>query len=344
MPNPPFYFGLLKKMKKNNKALPVKSSVKASAKENQQKKTTALLKRQFKKNPVRIHSSGAVFAAQPEIKLAKFYTGIDVRQPHQHQATELPERYHENKIVLLVRDPWWLFSYWEVKSETVEEIKGRFKERFNGAKLILRAYDVSYIVFNGKNANYSFDIEVNSDLKNWYIDVGRPGSSWCVDIGFKLVDGTFIMIARSNTVATPSDAPSIVTDEEWMIPDDLFARLYGMGFGFGPNSPVGRDWRKYLKAFITSPGVFSVSSPQKGRAQKQKDFWLIANTELIVYGATRPDAKVKIFGKPVKLQPDGTFSLRFALSDGTHEIPIEAKPADDSDRRTITPIVSQKTH
>ena len=329
--------------KNNNKASKTKHPSANSVKKVSQRKKTTLPDHQPKRLSGRLHPSRTAFAAKPEVELAKFDTGVNIAGP-QHQPTDLPERYHENKIVLLVRDPWWLYTYWEVRPGTLEEIRSNFKERLNGARLVLRAYDVSYIVFDGKNANYFFDIEINSEIRNWYIDVGRPGSSWCLDVGFRLTDGTFVMIARSNAVTTPSDVPSNVTDEEWMIPDDLFARLYGMGFGFGPNSPVGKDWRKYLKAFITSPGVFSVSSPQKGKGLKQKDFWLVANTELIVYGATRPDAKVTIFGKPIKLKPDGTFSLRFALSDGTHEIPIEAKPADDSDRRNITPIVSQKTH
>ena len=27
---------------------------------------------------------------------------------------ELPAQYGQNKLVLLVRDPWWVYAYWEV--------------------------------------------------------------------------------------------------------------------------------------------------------------------------------------------------------------------------------------
>jgi hypothetical protein len=60
---------------------------------------------------------------------------------------------------------------------------------------------------------------------------------------------------------------------------------------------------------LTMSGVgFSASAPPI----RPRKFWLIADAELIVYGATEPDATVTIGGKPIKLNPDGTF--RFQMS------------------------------
>ena len=70
---------------------------------------------------------------------------------------------------------------------------------------------------------------------------------------------------------------------------------------------------------------------------------MVVNTELIVYGATEPDAKVTVQGKEITLKPDGTFSLRFALPDGKQVIPVEATSNDEIDHRKITPIVTRKT-
>lgn len=74
---------------------------------------------------------------------------------------------------------------------------------------------------------------------------------------------------------------------------------------------------------------------------KNKDFWLTVGTELILYGATEPDANVTVMGKPVKLNPDGTFSMRFALPIGHYELPVVAVNADGDDTRQITPIVDR---
>jgi hypothetical protein len=70
---------------------------------------------------------------------------------------------------------------------------------------------------------------------------------------------------------------------------------------------------------------------------------MVVNTELVVYGATEPDAKLTVQGKPVALRADGTFTLRFALPDGRQVIPVEAVSADSSQRRSVTPIVSRET-
>lgn len=75
-----------------------------------------------------------------------------------------------------------------------------------------------------------------------------------------------------------------------------------------------------------------VSSPLGGEPTTQA-FWLNVNAELIIYGATEPGAKVSIGGKPIALQPDGSFSYRFALPDGHYELPVVAVSADDTDGR-----------
>ena len=251
---------------------------------------------------------------------------------------ELPPQYNVDKMVLMVRDPWWLYTYWELKQATVERLKGELKDEFSKAKRVLRVYDVTNINFNGSNANRFFDIHIHEFANNWYIDTGAPGRSWCVDFGLILSNGKFITILRSNVVQTPLDGPSWITDEEWMIPDEMFARLYGMGFGQGKSSPIGKAWRERV---ISSPGIASMASPV--RKPLKRGFWLKVDCELIVYGATEPDAKVTVQGKPINLRPDGTFTLRFALPDGKQVIPVKAVSNDKVEERVITPIVTRET-
>ena len=57
------------------------------------------------------------------------------------------------------------------------------------------------------------------------------------------------------------------------------------------------------------------------------------NAELIIYGATEPDAAVTVGGRKIRLRPDGTFSYRFALPDGTFELPAIATSAAGDDSR-----------
>ena len=68
---------------------------------------------------------------------------------------------------------------------------------------------------------------------------------------------------------------------------------------------------------------------------RPRQFWLIADAELIVYGATEPDATVTIGGQPIKLNPDGTFRFQMSFQDGLIDYPIKAVAADGEQTRSI---------
>lgn len=92
-----------------------------------------------------------------------------------------------------------------------------------------------------------------------------------------------------------------------------------------------------------APGAPASPEAVPSQPEKGQDFFLWVKTELIVYGGTEPDAKLTVQGQPVDLRPDGTFTLRFALPDGEQIVPVRAIKADDSEERTITPIVERST-
>jgi len=83
---------------------------------------------------------------------------------------------------------------------------------------------------------------------------------------------------------------------------------------------------------LTMSGVGFSASASPIRPRK---FWLIADAELIVYGATEPDATVTIGGKPIKLNPDGTFRFQMSFQDGNIDYPIMAVAADGEQTRSI---------
>jgi hypothetical protein len=68
---------------------------------------------------------------------------------------------------------------------------------------------------------------------------------------------------------------------------------------------------------------------------RPRQFWLVADAELIVYGATEPDATVTIGGRPIKLNPDGTFRFQMSFQDGLIDYPILAVAADGEQTRSI---------
>jgi hypothetical protein len=82
-------------------------------------------------------------------------------------------------------------------------------------------------------------------------------------------------------------------------------------------------------ADATSPAVGGVAS-------RQRSFWLVADAELIVYGATDPSARLTIGGEEVPLSADGTFRIQVPFRDGEQMYPIEATAADGEQKRNIT--------
>jgi len=65
-----------------------------------------------------------------------------------------------------------------------------------------------------------------------------------------------------------------------------------------------------------------------------RDFFLHVNAEVIFYGGTDPRAQVTIDGKPVRLNPDGSFRHHFIFPDGRSEIPIVATSPDGVEQRS----------
>ena len=103
-----------------------------------------------------------------------------------------------------------------------------------------------------------------------------------------------------------------------------------------------KPWSGQLFELPSSIGVSSVSSPFGGQ-ERSKKFWFNVNAELIIYGATEPDATVRIGERQIKLRPDGSFSYRFALPDGKYDLPATATSSDGTDQRAAALTFSRKT-
>jgi hypothetical protein len=265
--------------------------------------------------------------------------------PEQAWPAELPRRYGVDRIVAMVRDPYWLFVYWETTPEGIDRARRELGGDGDGARTVLRIYDTTGITFTGANAHSHFDIEVGADPDNWYINTGWPDKSYCIDIGLLAPSGEFRTVARSNAVHTPRAGMSDEVDERWMSLEEEFERMYALSGGFqvgGASAELREMMERQLQMQLGSEAVgslFSMAVTQR----KARGFRLEMNAELIIYGATEPDASLTIQGKPVTLRPDGTFSARFALPDGTQDIPVTACSADGVEERTISLGVTSAT-
>lgn len=269
-----------------------------------------------------------------------------------HALGELPLGYDETRINVQVRDPHWAYCYWEVSQATrrnlAHELTGDLVAR---SIYVLRIYDVTGIVFDGHNAHGFHDIQVFEGANNWYLNLGRPNRSYVVDLGLITPGGSFLLIARSNQVHTPRDSYSETIDEQYMVVNEAtYQEIYRLSGGYRAGASSGEQMNREspehrMLLDLSSGGVSSLASggARPMSQPRDKDFRLVVDTELIVYGATEPDATVTLQGKPVQLRPDGTFTVRFALPNGCQELTVHAVNRDGDRERTITPVVERTT-
>lgn len=267
------------------------------------------------------------------------------------RAEGLPKNYGDTKIVILPRDPMWFYSYWEVAPNTIQGLKKVLGDgKYDSSKWVLRVYDVTDLEFNGRNAHRYFDVEISRTADSWYVNASEINRAWCVDLGLTTPDGQFVVIARSNLLTMPRQGVSPITDEQWAILQQEFERLLQLsgvdkiGKSSFDVAKLMRDrWEEIVSISLPSSHIGASSWKGKPAEEKPKNFWLRADMELIVYGATEPDAKLTMQGKPVQLRPDGSFSLRFYFPEGSQEYPIEAVSADGTMNKKITFTVKRET-
>ncbi|MBU9888740.1 MAG: DUF4912 domain-containing protein [Candidatus Omnitrophica bacterium] len=253
---------------------------------------------------------------------------------------ELPDNYGDNQIYLLVRDPHWIYAYWEIQKDHQEDNLSKLGGNWDSVVSVLRVYDVTD---PAKEAPFT-DVILQNMVTAWYLNV-QPNHSYYVEIGLLHRDGRFISLARSNFVTTPRSGMSEIIDEQWMSVD--FDKMYALSGGFqvGKSSAELRKlMEERLKGAISSgSGAGLISSMASPVRIQKRGFYFWLECELIIYGGTEPDAKVTMQGRPVTLRPDGTFTFRYALPDGKFIFDCHAESADGVEERVITPVVSRNT-
>ena len=273
--------------------------------------------------------------------------------------TGLPADYGDTRITILPRDPICIFAYWSISKQYFDKLKKEYgKDFLASSKLVIRIYDITDVNFDGNNANRYFDVFVTPNSSSWYVNVGEFNRSWCADLGYLTKDGEFILIARSNTVVMPKYGVSNITDEQWALLQVEFEKLLKfsgvnkIGLSSFDIAKLMRErWEEIVSISLPSShsNISSSSSmsffaqQEKQTPQKDKKFWLRADTEIIINGATEPDASLTLKGQPIKLSADGTFSVRFYLPNGEDKYTLEAVSSDGTMKKSITFEISKKT-
>jgi hypothetical protein len=138
---------------------------------------------------------------EDQIRAAKFLPRELPKRLFEEERFLFPESYGQNRIRLLVRDPEWIFAYWDVKPQALEDLAKSLGERALAlSRLTLRVVDP---VSGGAS-----DILLPPGARWWYVKTDAARRTYRAELGVTLPSGQFRKLAESNTVVTPRVGPS----------------------------------------------------------------------------------------------------------------------------------------
>lgn len=281
----------------------------------------------------RADDSNPMVDRRPEISPAK-----DLSQA----GTPSASRGERDRLVVMVRDPYWLQVFWELSRQSIDRAQSAMGPHWHAAAPVLRLYKMGV---DGTSALVR-NIAIHGGVSHWYVDVQDPPCEFRLEIGYLAANGHFYGLARSNSVTTPRAGTSDAVDENWTDVADNADRIFAMSGGYSPRGTslelqelleerLGRPMGTPMETRYGDGAARVISAAQKLRFS--------VDAELLVFGVSNPGAHVTLQGEPVPLRPDGSFSVRMSLADRRQVIPVIASSSDGLEQRTIILAVERNT-
>lgn len=247
-----------------------------------------------------------------------------------------------DRLVVMVRDPYWLHAYWELMPRSIERAQAAMGQNWHTARPVLRLFSVA----SDGSAELQREIGIHGGVNHWYVDVADPPNEFRLEIGYTSAAGQFFSLARSNSVATPPSGTSDSVDENWVDVDENADRIFAMSGGYTPQG-TSLELQELLEERLGRP----MGSPMQTRfgsgatrsPDRSYEMPFAIDAELLVYGLTAPSAHVTLQGEPVPLRPDGSFTVRMTLPDRRQVIPVVASSSDGVEQRTIILALERNT-
>src|SRR5260370_12988379 len=107
-------------------------------------------------------------SAEEKVGSSKYDVGVPTKDLSNKVPRDLPGGYGKDRIVVMVRDPYWLHSYWELTRHAVQRAEAALGQDWHGAKPILRLLDVSARDTSNSAEALIRDIDIHGGCNNWY--------------------------------------------------------------------------------------------------------------------------------------------------------------------------------
>ena len=267
-------------------------------------------------------------------------------------------------ITFLPRDPQWAYVFWEISSSD--------QERANAAgatQLALRVADVTGLPLGAAHPHTLQELVVSSGAREWHLPMPVSDRDYRVELGYRTKTGGWFSLATSSVARMPALEPAAVVADAF-VPFSLDApvmaaaqpvvsggveheRIYQLATAGSlrsrrVGSEVLHEWDQDSARSgalnDSGAGLWASGRSESGHGGvRPRSFWLVADAELIVYGATEPTARLSIGEQEIPLDADGTFRVHVPFRDGEQLYPIKAVAADGEQERSIRLDFSRRT-
>lgn len=165
----------------------------------------ALVAARSENDPVRptldADPSGPLIPSEEERIESSKYSAVPPKRLFEEERFLFPESYGVNRVRLLVKDPQWLFAYWDIDPKLLSGWRRELGERTMAlSRLTLRLYDPGH----GEDTL----ILIPAGARSWYVRAEVAPRAYAAELGLTLPSGEFRRVATSNTVGTPRVGPS----------------------------------------------------------------------------------------------------------------------------------------
>lgn len=251
-------------------------------------------------------------------------------------------RVERDRLVVMVRDPYWLQAYWELTQQSVDRAQSALGQFWHQSQPILRLHRLA----SKGTAELLRQIPIHGGVSHWYVDVQDPPGQFRLEIGYLGSNDQFYCLARSNSVTTPRAGTSDAVDENWTDVADNADRIFAMSGGYTPRGTsleLQELLEERLGRRLGTPMETRFGDGAARALAGSEHLRFSVDAELLVYGVSHPAAHVTLQGEPVPLRPDGSFSIRMSLADRRQVIPVVASSPDGLEQRTIILAVERNT-
>ena len=268
-------------------------------------------------------------------------------------------------VVFLPRDPQWAYCFWSISAADRKSA-----QRAGATQLCIRLADVTGLAGEQTHTQTLQELVVDASSSEWLMPVPLDGRDYRVELGFRLRSGGWYSLAFSAVAHVPGMEPSQRIADAF-VPFSLEAGPTAAPSAVAAPSSIGgvQHEQHYQRSTLptrsrrvgsevlheydlngpgplndSGVGVWASGRTESGMgALRERSFWLVADAELIVYGATDPSASLFIGDEQVQLERDGSFRIHVPFRDGEQLYPVRAIAADGEQERSIAMEFERRT-